>query len=225
MKHLKLPLLLAVFLIQSCGEKTHYDWSLSRSSRLIDAYTRMTELDFNFSPATKSLQLFDPRREFLNGKERDALTEKYDDTFFNKPLMKGTYGAYANEFTGITVTSDTDFNDIRPGDNIGAKIRIVSVSPYKWLMSKGALTYDWTSVPADYKLLLTAGAAAQFLRQENHPVNKVLTALTSEDLLLLNDSCVYLIFDETPEIKTHNMTVSILDGENVYSVTKAVIFD
>jgi len=209
----------------ACGEKTHYDWSLPRSSRLIDAYTRMTELDFYFSPATKSLQLFDPRREFLNGKERDALTEKYDDTFFNKPLMKGTYGAYANEFTGITVTSDTDFNDIRPGDNIGAKIRIVSVSPYKWLMSKGALTYDWTSVPADYKLLLTAGAAAQFLRQENHPVNMVLTALTSEDLLLLNDSCVYLIFDETPDIKTHNMTVSILDGENVYSVTKAVIFD
>lgn len=227
MKHLKLPLLvflLPVFLSLSCS-KTTYDWTLPRSPNLIDSYLRMTGLSFNFYPATKSLRIFDKGKEYIYGEEKKALTAKYGDTFFNRPLMHGTYGAFANEFTGITVTSDTDFNDISAGENIGAKMRIVAVSPYKWLMSKGSLTYDWTSVPADFQLLMTAAIAAEFFRKENHPVNKVLTALTPEDLLLMNYSFVNLIFEETPEIKTHNLTVSFYDGENVISETKTIIFD
>lgn len=194
------------------------------SSKLIDKYLVMSNLNFSFNASTMSLHLFDEGNQWVSGAEMEALTKKYDDTHFNQRLYPGTYASFANEFAGITVTSDADFNGVKPGDNLGGLIRIVAVSPYKWLLSKGTLTYDWTSVPSDYKILL-GDNADEFLRPQNHPVNKVLTTLTPEDLLLLNVNCVFLIFAEVPEVKSHNLTVSFNDGTNVISVTKAVSFE
>lgn len=199
------------------------------SPQLIDVYITMTALDFNFFAQSRLLQLFDTKNKIVLGAEKDALIAKYDDTHFNEPIFHGKYSSFANEFTDITVTSDAEFNGVKPGDNLGGQIRIISVSPYKWLMSKGALTYDWTFVPSDdYNIVFAEyakGAFTSHYHPQNHPVNKVLTSLTPDDLLLLSTRCLYLVFSKAPEVKAHNLTVSFHDGANVFSATKAVVFE
>lgn len=201
---------------------------LSVSEKMIDSYKIMTDLQFNFSQKTSSLQIYDGGTKWLYGAERDEMTRKYDDTHYNKPLLPGTFEAFTNGFMGITVTSDRDFNGIAAGDDLGSIIRIVAVSPLKWLDSHGTVTYDWDKLPPDYDLLFNkmtnSNLSATYLQEENHPVNKPLTTLTSEDLTLLNTHCIFLLFSETPKEKIHRLTVSFKNGEDSFSSTKEVTF-
>lgn len=226
--HHKYPFILCSLVLcalSSCGKSGVDPVGLNgKSTKLIDSYKEMTELSFNFNASTLSLRIFDNGDHWLSGTERDAMTAKYDDTHYDQVLAPGTYASFSNEFSGITVTSDADFNEITPGENLGGIMRIVSVSPYKWLASKGTLTFDWSVIPSDYQIVL-GNDTDDFLRPQNHPVNKSLTALTAEDMLLLNLNCLYLIFSESPAIKTHNLTVVFMEGNKSFSVTKSVTFN
>lgn len=195
---------------------------------MIDSYKVMTNLLFNFDQKTSSLQIYDDGTKWLYGAEKDEMTKKYDDTHYNKRLLPGTFEAFTNGFAAITVTSDRDFNEIPAGEDLGEIIRIVAVSPLKWLESHGTATYDWSRLSPDYDLLfgkMTAyNLSSTYLKEENHPVNKPLTALTSEDLTLLNTHCIFLLFTETPKEKVHRLTVSFQDGERILSTTNQVVF-
>lgn len=227
------PLLVMTLLLSGCIRHKPDQYGLTRvSASLIDSYVNMSEIELHFNPESSSLILYDIGRQGIWGDEMDKLTEKYDDWHYNKPLFPGTYGAFANEFTAITVTSDAEFNGIESGENIGAKMRIVAVSPYKWLKSKGTLEFDWSNIPSDYGKIINTTTTYPFggfleekLLPENHPVNKPLTSLIPEDLLLLNYNCVYLLFTETPEIKTHNITVTFHEGEKSISATEEITFE
>lgn len=201
---------------------------LSVSERMIDSYKVMTDLLFNFDQKTSSLQIYDDGTKWLYGAERDEMTKKYDDTHYNKRLLPGTFEAFANGFSAITVTSDRDFNEIPAGEDLGDIIRIVAVSPLKWLDSHGTDTYNWDRLSPDYDLLFgkmtDSNLSSTYLNEENHPVNKPLTALTSEDLTLLNTHCIFLIFTEAPKEKAHRLTVSFKDGEGSITSTKEVRF-
>ena len=53
------------------------------SSKLIDKYLVMSNLNFSFNASTMSLHLFDEGNQWVSGAEMEALTKKYDDTHFN----------------------------------------------------------------------------------------------------------------------------------------------
>lgn len=212
-----------LFVISCDIERPGSEGLLTISERMIDSYKVMTDLQFNFITETSSLQIYDGGTKWLYSTERDEMTKKYDDTHYNKPLLHGTFEAFSNEFTDITVTSDRDFNGIAAGVNLGSIIRIVAVSPLKWLNSHGTATYDWSESQPDYDLLFNK-ISDSYLTEENHPVNKPLTSLTTEDLALLNTHCIFLIFTETPKEKAHRLTVSFKDEDGNLTSTKEVRF-
>lgn len=225
----KIVLLLSTLLIAcSCEweEKGRIGPDMSTFKEMIDCYIIADEFELTFSYDYSFLRISPAQKRILYGDEEKALTLKYDDTHYNKKRLPGTYWAYATEFTSITVTSDTEFNGIPPGENIGGKIRLVAVSPYRWLKSTSTLYYDWSVIPQDYKTITESlGVFSLFeFCPENHPVNKLLTSLTPEDLLLINPQCLYLLFTEDPQIKTHNLTINIFAGDNVISTTQEVTF-
>lgn len=229
MRDMKKILIIFAISFVSCNRETVEPVGLlSVSERMIDSYKVMTDLLFNFDQKTSSLQIYDDGTKWLYGAERDEITKKYDDTHYNKRLLPGTFEAFTNRFSGITVTSDRDFNEIPAGENLGDIIRIVAVSPLKWLDSHGTATYNWDRLPPDYDLLFSkmtdSNLSSLYLEEENHPVNKPLTALTSEDLTLLNTHCIFLIFTETPKKKAHRLTVSFKDEEGSITSTKEVRF-
>lgn len=226
----KVLICLAACLLTISCNRTIFDPTglLNVSEKMIDSYKIMTDLKFNFDQKSSSLQIYDDGTKWLYGAEKDEMTKKYDDTHYNKRLLPGTFEAYTNGFSGITVTSDRDFNEIPAGDDLGEIIRIVAVSPLKWLESHGTATYNWDILPPDYDLLFSKmtdyNLSALYLKKENHPVNKPLTDLTSEDLTLLNTHCIFLLFTETPKEKVHRLTVSFQDGERIFSTTNRVVF-
>ncbi len=154
----------------------------------------------------------DPTR-FLSSRERDSLTKKYHDYHWQRNVaLFQEYTTYSNEFTGITVISNADFNGIPAGQPLDSKVRIVALSPYRWLKSESLLTYDWSEAPSDYDVQNDHGWLYSryywHLPPEVFPVNKTLTDLVPEDLLLLFEQSLYLLFTETPEIKEHNLRIT-----------------
>lgn len=133
---------------------------------------------------------------------------KYGDTVFNKPRFVEIEEnlVFVNEFTGINVTSNSDFNEIKAGLPLNSKIRLVALSPIKWLKSKGKLTFNWNSaVLPDYAMFRKGIVRDQFF-----PVNKYLTDVTKEDLTLLSPARqygIFLLFTEHPAIKDQVLTV------------------
>lgn len=217
-------LLLAVLLGACTVEEKMLPDSLYLSSRLIDAYKSMSDLRLVFDASSASLKVYDHGDQWIYGSKKDELSRKYDDTHYQRMLYPGTYASFANAFSAITVISDTEFDGIAPGEDLGSRIRIVAVSPYKWLRSKGTETCAWTPLSDDFVSLYSKGERADFLRPENHPVNEWLTSLAPEDLLLLNVNSIRLLFTVTPSVRTHALTVTFSEGERRFSATVDVVF-
>ena len=63
-----------------------------------------------------------------------ALSEKYGDTAYNRPLAPFSHTVYCNEFSGIDIFSDRDFDAAHPaGASLSDIVRIVGASPYRYI--------------------------------------------------------------------------------------------
>ena len=77
-----------------------------------------------------------------------ALSEKYGDTAYNRPLAPFSHTVYCNEFSGIDIFSDRDFDAAHPaGASLSDIVRIVGASPYRYIRNGYTAPFDWRDLP------------------------------------------------------------------------------
>ncbi len=184
-------------------------------------------MQFHICPPSPILKIDYKTGRWLDEAEVDILTDKYNDKYWNRyinigPTALDRTSCYSNEFIGITVISDTDYNSIPAGQPLDPIVRIMATSPYRWLSSQGKLTYDWASAPTDYSLVLEH--SPQIVYGELFPVYKCIQDLVPSDMLLLNRHSLYLLFTETPAIKEHNLKITFKDPHKDIVAEGAVTF-
>ena len=133
------------------------------------------------------------------------LQREYDDCHFNKVRgVESGLKVAINNFVSIDITSDADFNGIPAGESLASKVRIVAKSPCRWL--KHHVTFDWlNSAPQDF---LSIDKNALYYFEELYPINMLVSEIRPSDLELLELKNVSFLFQENPEIKKHNFTVT-----------------
>lgn len=151
------------------------------------------------------------------------LAERYDDFGYGGAVHPGMYRAICNEFTGIDVVSDHDFNDIPAGESLGGVVMLLTSSAKHYIESKYTDGYDWGNLPEDYivdgKRLITESFEPGFW-----PVYGALDLLDPFELVLLHWEVLWLKFTETPAIKEHNLTITFSDAKNDFSCELAYTF-
>ena len=133
----------------------------------------------------------------------------------------------SNRIRSIDVRSDTDFNAEHPaGTSLSSFVRLLSVSPIRFIESGYQETFDWyNNYPADF--LRETDEFHRFILSEwgrplhpNHfPISEALSALEPNDFRLLGTGYIFqwrgwffgfLVFDKEPDSPgTHNLTVTI----------------
>ena len=178
--------------------------------------------EVSFAPALRIIEL----KFNVTEAEKETYQTKYDDHHYNETANPGQYTALVNEFDGISITSDQDFNGIPAGGELGEKFWLIAESPYKWLKSGSLVTYDWNnplpSAPIDENMIRS------YLQNKVpyfYPVVVNVSKLKKEDLLLLDNSCVALVAGETPAIKEHKLTITFHEGERVIKNAATVVFN
>lgn len=177
------------------------------------------ELRYNEYEENNGLFYFENKGEYADNETRERLWKEYDDYHYNKVQVEPLLVSM-NDFIKIDVTSDRDFNNIPAGASLATKVRLIAVSPKKWLMSGGARTYSWDQMPSDY----TKVGNRHFQIPEVFPVNGLLSEITPEDLKLLIVSHICFYFIETPAIKEHKITVTFYEKEKSISSSVQYIF-
>jgi hypothetical protein len=153
-----------------------------------------------------------------------ALAERYNDFGYDQAVYPGMYRAVSNEFTGIDVVSDKDFNGIPAGQSLGSVVKLLSASAKRYIDSKYSEWFNWgDNLPDDYIVngvkLLTEDFEYGFF-----PVYGTLDSLDPAELVLLYYSCICLTFTETPAIKEHNLTITFSDAEKDFPCKLAYTF-
>ncbi len=206
-----IPILLLSVLVSSCHKEVKRLDTLRNRPNLVEPYCLMTGFSFGFSGDKIIIYQPSEQVEYVNQKE---MIEKYDDTHYNKGRLPYSYAALVNDFTGIEVISDTEFNELAAGEKLNSKIRFQALSPYKWLISKGEDEYDWGD----------KAYTGKYRIPEYHQVDKPLQDIAPEDLMLLAPGSVNLVFTETPAAHYHTLTVKITDRDSTFTATKEVCF-
>ena len=177
------------------------------------------ELRYNEYEENNGLFYIGSNGNYADKETRERLWKEYDDYHYNKVQVEPLHVSM-NDFIKIDVTSDRDFNNIPAGASLATKVRLIAVSPKKWLMSGGARTYSWDQMPSDY----TKFGNRHFQIPEVFPVNGLLSEITSEDLKLLIVSHICFYFIETPAIKEHKITVTFYEKEKSISSSVKYVF-
>lgn len=148
-----------------------------------------------------------------------ALSEKYGDTNYNQWSIVPPYVGLADDFTSVDVTSDQDFDPEHPaGTSLGDLVRLMGVSPYKFIQSGYTELYDWGSVSEEYRRIFS------HYNHECDPVDKLLKDIQQEDLLLFSPD-FYLQFVTPPTLaKEHTLTITFRSEEKTVTGTVAVAF-
>lgn len=129
-----------------------------------------------------------------------------------------------NAFDKITLTSDTDFNDIPSGSNLGGEVLILTVSALPTINNKILEIYPyWEQIP-DYNN--PRNIYGNYLLW---PVAKPLDELTKEDLSLLiaarNEFAnVCFKFLTIPEQPVHTFTITYYEGDDKWSCSFKIDF-
>ena len=177
------------------------------------------ELRYNEYEENNGLFSIGSNGNYADKETRERLWKEYDDYHYNKVQVEPLHVSM-NDFIKIDVTSDRDFNNIPAGASLATKVRLIAVSPKKWLMSGGARTYSWDQMPSDY----TKFGNRHFQIPELFPVNGLLSEITPEDLKLLIVSHICFYFIETPAIKEHKITVTFYEKEKSISSSVQYVF-
>lgn len=161
----------------------------------------------------------DYNREFV------ALAEHFGDNNYNKGMMPFTTESLANEFTAIDITSNRDFNGISAGESLASEVRLCAASPLKFIESGYTETFDWDAdKPAEFNAEDWESGIFGNHREGYHPVNKLLSEVTRRDLTLLRHEFVFLQFTDPPVGQLHRLTISMRDGEALFSTSVEVEF-
>lgn len=215
------------FVAVSCNRTVErYDEPRVREN-YIQAYYSIDSLSFHsFSASDNSLKLVG-KGKWLSASENDYYKDYYDDKHNTIPLALGATAAYSNCFDKIEIVSNTDFNGIAAGGSLSAVVKFVALSPCKWLFSGCESCYDWANIPDDYtkcKYVIPEGK----VRLALYPVDKLVSELTADDLVLLMyrpGGYFGFVFLESPENKDHIITITFFEKDKNYSVKKSLHFD
>ena len=149
-----------------------------------------------------------------------ALSEKYGDTAYNRPLAPFSHTVYCNEFSGIDIFSDRDFDAAHPaGASLSDIVRIVGASPYRYIRNGYTAPFDWRDLPEDYRIENGISYLEGYL-----PVNGTLCELDAEEMYMLDPFELYLKFTILPEIKKHTVTVVLREQETEITGSTEIIF-
>lgn len=133
-----------------------------------------------------------------------ALRRKYGDTAYNRPLAPFSHTVYCNEFSGIDIFSDRDFDAAHPaGASLSDIVRIVGASPYRYIRNGYTAPFDWRDLPEDYRIENGISYLEGYL-----PVNGTLCELDAEEMYMLDPFELYLKFTILPEIKNTRLPSS-----------------
>lgn len=192
----------------------------------IQAYYTIDSLSFHSFRSTERSIKLTASGKWLSTEENEYYKSLYDDTHNHIPLAPGATAAYTNIFDRIEIVSDTDFNEIAAGTSLGEIVKFVAISPYKWLLSGCGASYDWSVIPEDFekcKFEIPAGSVKKGL----YPVDKLVSELTPDDLVLLMrkpGGFFCFVFEQIPENKEHNMTITFFEGDKSYTVKRQLSF-
>ena len=162
----------------------------------------------------------------------DALCKRYNDLNYYKETRYIEFVLCrdypSNEIVSIDVLSNADFDSERPaGSSLGDVVRLMSISPIRFIQSNYKETYDWNAGYPQEFLRETSGLHAYCCSSggnEHYPVNGTLAILKPNDLQLLGTGWDYpsssdricgffwgyLTFDKEPDIHgIHELTVSV----------------
>ena len=165
----------------------------------------------------------------LDGVRYDELAALYNDLSYNRIIeFWGTppgRSYVSNGIVSIDVRSNRDFDAEHPvGTSLAGFVRLLSVSPIRFIESGYQETFDWCNdYPVDFLRETAIFEDWAPLRQNHFPVNEMLSKLEPDDFRLLGTGdrfpqssdglgwfFGFLVFDKKPEnLGTHNLTVTI----------------
>lgn len=183
----------------------------------------------------------------MDGKDAykyESLCRKHNDLSYNQKLRVIEECVYSGncyiseDFTEILVTSDKDFDANHPaGQSLNDLCRFISFSPYKFISSGYKNYYLFSVKNVSSAFVKYAGG---FIGQDTHtlegkkltchPIDKPLTEVTAEDLILLGYDEPYplfrLCFEHTPSVPgEHLITVSVrTDGGKIFNASITMSF-
>lgn len=178
-------------------------------SYVIDGFRDVSKVDFYMeNPMSANVALKGEKTPHVHMIWRGDLIPEDEAKRLRKEL--GDYGGEysdaeggivvrVNSFTGIDVTSDTLFNDVKPGESLG-----------------DIVVLNWLSAAP------TIEAKNNYIFKPK-PYSKLIRDITEADLFLIQDG-FYLIFTETPSIKEHSITVSFMDKDTTITGTGHFVF-
>lgn len=151
-------------------------------------------------------------------KHNDLTYNQYVSVPRNRPPEKIIYND--QDFVSIEITSDSSFDDTHPeGSNLADIVRFLSWSPYKFI-SSGYSTYyyyDSDGLSEAFNTLMPLYYDNDHFDKDTaqtwFPVDKRVSELTSEDLILLEGPWLIgiLVFEERPKNSgSHLINVKML---------------
>ena len=176
--------------------------------------------------------------EGADKEEYDRLCRKHNDLGYNqyrsfaKELPFESVNYIDKDFLSIEVFSDTDYDAAHPaGSNLADLVRFMSWSPVKFINSGYSLYYQYN--PADLSLSPVFHACMSYYHlfytkewhRELHPIDKMVSELTPDDLILLgtnsSSSIGYLYFEVSPTVPgEHGITIRMTcDTGEVFETT------
>ena len=143
----------------------------------------------------------------------DALCLKHNDMSYNRTVKIHDPGdlplhQYSGvDFSAIRIVSDSDFDAAHPaGTDLGDIVRYAYFSPKKYIDSGYIDEFDWATADG-----LAGELYATYASRFEHPVEKMVSELTPDDLILLGIYDLgFLQFETNPTFsQTHRLTVTM----------------
>ncbi len=142
----------------------------------------------------------------------DDLCMKHNDMSYNRtfkyrsPDELPIHQYSGVDFVSLRIVSDADFDEGHPaGTDLGDIVRYAYYSPKKYIDSDYAEGFDWAAADG------LAGELYYSASPYEHPIEKLVSELTPDDLMLLGvKSLGALHFESRPTLSTvHHLTVTM----------------
>ena len=147
--------------------------------------------------------VYDGKRNSDDPDKFHELAQKYGDISYNRRVVPFRNNALANELTGISVVSDSDYDESHPA---GTQLDDI-------IYFNGESFYSFVS--------------SGYRGQESTFFDKPLNELLAEDMKLLDIDDMWFRFSTPPTAsQEHNITLTITDADgNTFTATKFIGFD
>ena len=209
-------LILFAFLFVGFISCDRFKWEVFRS--FVWGYTEINEVFLWEDPIGFIVMAYsyndlvcDWRSKGAKKKLYDSLCIAHNDMSYNKeiayfdtPAPSADDGVLLpmHNVASIQVVSNADFDELHPaGASLNDLIRFCSATVYPFLQSKYTSRHVWT---ADDCLGYRAPSCC-------FPINKLLSEIQPEDLIMLNPHIGFLHFEKNPSLsQTHELTITVV---------------